>query len=90
MSDPRTDGCSSEDVVVAVPRFSPTRLREARRAIGISRTVLAAAVGRAECQIGAYERGIHRPHADTLAAIAAVLGIRIDDLFEAPETAVAA
>ena len=73
----------STHLVVPPPRYHRLgqRLRDARRGTaGLSVALLAAAVGVTPPTIYAYEAGQHRPRRDTLARLAAVLGLEPDEL----------
>jgi transcriptional regulator with XRE-family HTH domain len=63
--------------------FSADRLREARRASGMSRTVAAYTVGRSVEALVGWESGRNRPRVDTLGRLADVYGIPVGDLFVA-------
>lgn len=62
--------------------FSSRRLRTARRDQGVTRHELGAYVNLSGSAIGMYERGQRRPSADTVAALAHALGVRVTYLFE--------
>ena len=62
--------------------FSPARLREQRKAAGLSQTRLSTLVGCSASEISSYERGRWRPSIDRLEPMAEALGVRIDALFE--------
>jgi len=61
---------------------STERIREARRAAGMSQRVLAVAVGVSEDTIRRTEQGTHETGANVLGRIAQVLGVSVDDLYE--------
>lgn len=67
-----------------IEQFSAARLRELREASGLSRTQLAARVGRTEQTVWLWERG-QVPHPNLFGVIASVLGCAVADLF-APVT----
>jgi transcriptional regulator with XRE-family HTH domain len=69
------------------PQFSGQALRRIRHDRGISLTEMGYLVGRSSFTIGRYETGSHRPDADVLGKLAAILGIPVQDLF-APEAEV--
>jgi transcriptional regulator with XRE-family HTH domain len=62
--------------------FSGRRLRETRKAAGISIAQLAIGVDRSVYSIQEYENGRVTPSTSVLLAIADILGLRVDDLFE--------
>jgi transcriptional regulator with XRE-family HTH domain len=59
------------------PKFSPTRLRDARLAADMSRFDLAVAIRKSEKNIGRWERGEHEPRGETVARIAGATGKEI-------------
>jgi transcriptional regulator with XRE-family HTH domain len=64
-----------------MPLFiSPTRLRAAREAAGLSRERAAVAIGRSYRSICQYEDGYNRPPANVLLALAEVYGVSVEDL----------
>ncbi len=63
------------------PRFSGSKLRELRRAIGISPTDLAYRVNRSYNSIRAYETGTVVPPPEVVQAIADVLNLPVDSLY---------
>lgn len=69
--------------------FSGQRLRETRKAAGISIERLAITIGRSAYSIQEYQRGRVTPPITVIAAIADALGRPIDDLLD-EETADAA
>lgn len=56
------------------------RLKELRRANGITQTELAAVIGISQSAIAQWELNIAKPQADKLPLLAKVLGCTIDDL----------
>ena len=58
------------------------RLRELRRLRHLTQAQLAEKTGLSDNFIGAIERGIRSPKLKTLAKIAGVLGVEVDDLFK--------
>ncbi|MEV3988250.1 helix-turn-helix transcriptional regulator [Streptomyces sp. NPDC049837] len=60
--------------------FSGRRLRESRKAAGISIERLAISIDRSAYSIQEYERGRVTPPTTVLAAIADALGRQVDDL----------
>jgi len=67
-------------------RFSRIKLRERRRAAGLTLEQFAVAVSRSWSTVHEYERGRVTPPTDALPLIAAILDCELDDLFE-PEVA---
>jgi len=65
--------------------WSGERLRALRRQRGLSREVLAFAIGRSYASLTNYERGVNVPPATVVAALAAHLDCTTDDLFDAKE-----
>ncbi|MFH9372992.1 helix-turn-helix domain-containing protein [Streptomyces anulatus] len=63
--------------------FSPDALRRIRRDRGVSQRKLATSLGVHNTAISAYENGHRRPDVQTLATIADVLGVRMDDFVQA-------
>ncbi len=75
----------------SVPRFSPQRLTAARQARELTRSQLhieLALVGVERCRalIDLWSTGASEPRANEVAALATVLRIDIDALFEPPST----
>lgn len=68
-------------------RFSGDRLTQLRTNAGLRREHVAVAVDRSVFAVRSYERGDVCPPADVLAALADVLGCRVDDLFVAADAA---
>lgn len=66
------------------PKFDPARVRAARKAAGFSYNDLHLRCGLSLDSVKAYETGRARPLADSAAALATALGLRIDDLFTVP------
>lgn len=62
-------------------RFSGTKLRELRRAIGISPTDLAYRVNRSYNSIRAYESGTVVPPPAVVEAIAGILNLPVDTFY---------
>lgn len=60
-----------------------SRLKDARLAVGITQGELAARAGVSRQLISAVEVGRHLPRIDAALALAAALGVRVDDLFGA-------
>lgn len=60
--------------------FSGEKLQALRRARGMSRTELAAAVGRGMDTVGMWERGTNEPQLAAFYALQTVLGCQADDL----------
>lgn len=56
------------------------RVRTAREAHGLSQERLAVTAGVSSATVARIELGLHRPHRSTLALVAAVLGLDVDDL----------
>ncbi|MFJ3635236.1 helix-turn-helix domain-containing protein [Streptomyces sp. NPDC090112] len=65
--------------------FSGRRLRESRKAAGISIELLALAITRSAYSVLEYERGRVTPPVTVIAAMADVLGRPIDDLLSEEE-----
>ena len=63
-------------------RFSGTKLRERRKALGISREQLAVLVDRSHSSIKLYENGRTSPQAAVICRLADLLDCQIADLFE--------
>lgn len=57
------------------------RIAELREAIGMTRPELATAVGLSIHSIKSYEIGDRTPRAETLWALARILGVEVEDLF---------
>jgi len=68
--------------VAARKVFSPDALRTRRKELRLSRESVAGAILRSYETVGNYERGVTTPTADVIAALAEVLGLDIDQLFE--------
>lgn len=64
------------------PQFSPDRLRQARKAAGLSQNGLHVRADVSLDMIKAYEAGRNRPTLDYAARIAYALGVTIDQLCE--------
>lgn len=64
-----------------MPTYSPTQLRERRRAAGLSQEQLAVAIGRSYSSVRFYERGVTTPPADVLTALAVAIGCAPTDFF---------
>lgn len=62
-------------------QFSPSALRTARVAAGLSPERLALAIERSVYSIHEYERGRSLPSVPVLGALSVALGVRVDDLF---------
>jgi DNA-binding XRE family transcriptional regulator len=63
-----------------------TTLREARIAAGLSQSALAGAAGVSRQAVGAIEAGLNRPGVDAALAMAAAVGMSVEELFaSAPE-----
>lgn len=60
--------------------FSGTKLQALRRTRNLSRTELAAAVGRGMDAVGTWERGTSEPHFGAFLALLEVLNCEADDL----------
>lgn len=60
--------------------FNPAKLRALREAAGLSRAELDERAGVPRTYVGAWERGVRWPKAHHLAALAAALGCKVDDL----------
>ena len=58
------------------------KIRELRRAAGLTQKELAEAAGLSTNFIGYVERGVRKPSLDTLERIAQALGVALNDLFE--------
>ncbi len=68
--------------------FSPSALRELRRGARLSRTGLAAAIGRTHPMIERYEQGRNAPPPEVAERIAEALGCDIGSLYvDVPEPA---
>jgi ribosome-binding protein aMBF1 (putative translation factor) len=65
--------------------FSPTRLRAAREAAGLSKEALAVALNRPFWTLNAWERGTSAPSIANAQKLARALGLSIDDLVEDSE-----
>ncbi len=73
--------------------ISPNRLKSLRLRRNLSREDLAFEVRRRPCgdakpnaaTIRRWERGLNKPHSDVVPALAAALGVTIDELFRADE-----
>ena len=61
--------------------LSPDRLRSAREAAGLSQVEAAESAGVSRATLQNAETGKWSPRADTLARLAALYRVRIDDLF---------
>lgn len=67
-------------------KFSGQRLREARKAKGMSQEDLARAAGTTTSTVTRMEREVHEPYSNTSAKIANALDVPLDSLFtETPE-----
>jgi transcriptional regulator with XRE-family HTH domain len=66
--------------------ISPSRLRAAREAVGLSRERAAIAVDRSYRSICNYEDGQCVPSASVLVALAEVYGVTVEDLTEVERT----
>jgi transcriptional regulator with XRE-family HTH domain len=64
--------------------FSPEALRAWRAASGLSRTQLAAAIGRSFHTVAHYERGLARPSPEALCRMAEAFGCTPVDIFGPP------
>jgi DNA-binding XRE family transcriptional regulator len=62
-------------------------LRDARRAAGLSQAALARAAHISRQAVGAIEAGVHRPGVDAALAIAAAVGLSVEQLFAGPAPA---
>ena len=62
------------------------RIKELRRAAGITQMQLAERMGVTQGMVAAWEQGANFPRADKLPALAEALGVTINDLYE-PESA---
>ncbi|WP_216587529.1 helix-turn-helix domain-containing protein [Streptomyces brasiliscabiei] len=62
--------------------FSGPRLRNARKSAGLSPEHLAISVGRSSYSIREYEMGRVTPSVATLAALADLLDLAVDDLLD--------
>lgn len=60
------------------------RLKELRKASGVSQARLSAHVGVSQQAVGKWEKGTSTPDPSTLAALAAFFGVTVDDLLDAP------
>ena len=69
-------------------QFDGARLRAARETAGFSREIVAVQAGCSASLVALAELGYRRPAPETLAAIAHVVGIVLDDLFVTVEPAV--
>ena len=79
---------SGESQIDPVDRQVGANVRQRRRAVGMSQAALASAISLTFQQVQKYERGVNRISASKLYAIAAVLGLPIESLFEGlPSTA---
>jgi transcriptional regulator with XRE-family HTH domain len=70
-------------------RFSPLRIRAARARAGLPRDRVAVEAGVSYATLTAWERGTAVPDSNKLARVCAVLGVGLDDVFEAVEDVVA-
>ncbi|MDW8807743.1 helix-turn-helix transcriptional regulator [Streptomyces scabiei] len=70
--------------------FSGQRLRESRKAAGVSVERLALTIGRSAYSIQEYQRGRVTPPVHVIAAIADTLGCTVDDLLDEEAAANAA
>ena len=61
-----------------------SRVRERRRALGMSQSTLAERIGVTFQQVQKYEKGLNRISASKLHQISEILGISLIDLFEVP------
>ena len=75
---PATSGRTPDPVDVAVGR----RMRNRRKALGISQEALGEALGITFQQIQKYEKGTNRVGASRLQAIATILGVPVSFFFE--------
>lgn len=60
-------------------------MQERRRAAGLSQRSLGEHLGIGRVRVSEYETGARRPSLNRLARIAAVLGVRVDDLLDDTE-----
>ena len=58
------------------------RIKELRRAAGLTQTQLAENVGVTQGMVVAWEQGANFPRADKLPALAKALGVTINDLYK--------
>ena len=58
------------------------RIKELRRAAGLTQTQLAENVGVTQGMVAAWEQGANFPRADKLPALAKALGVTINDLYK--------
>ena len=63
-------------------RFSGARLRAERKAAGLSPEDVAVRIRRSVAVVQAAETGKHEPGVEKAAALAAAVGVRVDDLLE--------
>jgi transcriptional regulator with XRE-family HTH domain len=68
--------------VLAAPRFSCTRLRDARERRGLSREQAAVDIGRSYASIVAYETGRCVPSVESLARLAGAFSCDPGEFFE--------
>lgn len=68
-----------------MPVVSPSRLRAARTAAGLSREHVAIAIGRTDAAVESYERGLNVPPGNILLKLATVYGCTVEDLTEAED-----
>lgn len=74
---------------MAARAFDGPALRDQRRLAGLSVAQLAAAVGRTEWALYAYETGRSTPPVDIAAGLAEALDLRLEQLLTRAEMAVA-
>jgi transcriptional regulator with XRE-family HTH domain len=68
---------------MAAFRFSGGKLRACREREGLTRKQLGEGVERGESAITLYELDYRTPPMDVLVGMATVLGVRVEDLFDA-------
>jgi transcriptional regulator with XRE-family HTH domain len=61
------------------------RIREIRRAKGMTQAALAEATGRTEDSVSQIERGLNLPTIDTVLALARALTVPVDHIISSPE-----
>lgn len=62
-------------------RFSSEKLKQIRRAAGVSRTSLAWACGVSSSTVAEWEQGKYAPRVGTLEAVARTLNVSVAELF---------
>lgn len=73
-----------------VSRQIGANIRKARKAAGLTQRQLAERIGTDSFQVSRWERGANRPQYETLAALAAALGLTPTAFYAEPDEAAAA